>query len=195
MNEDLKLPQNLISFVGKESRDFVVTSTRAQPLVKSIGSILFGTFCSSITSIFSLFIFYPLWEGKEIHIEFNGDPITASMENLEPLLFPGLFLAFLIIVGLGFMGSGIYSLFQEGGIFVGTPTRLVNYRKGQIHSTDWQQFSGNIETWGNGGEGNLAFEMRHLPNPLYMIGIKNVLDVEKACRKRISENDPSPNTV
>lgn len=100
---------------------------------------------------------------------------------------------------------GIYMMRKKGGYFVGTQTRLIHYRKGTIRSIDWEQFSGDIEVSGNDEKGNISLQMRsgkmvsrnkgsskYVPNVVYMTRIPNPFEVERICRKRIKENDPTP---
>lgn len=35
----------------------------------------------------------------------------------------------------------------------------------------------------------------YVPDILYILGVSNVLEIEKICRNRIKENDPTPATV
>lgn len=99
----------------------------------------------------------------------------------------------------------MYSIFAEGGYFVGTPTRLVSYRNGKFKSYDWEQFTGTIEVNGNIQNGNITFTMRtgemvsrkngpdqYVPDTTYIAGVENVFEVERLCRQRIRENDPTP---
>jgi len=96
-------------------------------------------------------------------------------------------------------------LFKKGGYFVGTPTRLVHFRNGTIRSIDWEQFSGDIEVNGNEQKGNISLGLRtgkmvsqkngpdrYVPDTIYISGIQEVYKVEKLCRMRIKENDPTP---
>lgn len=58
---------------------------------------------------------------------------------------------------------------------------------------------------GNAQKGNLSFEMRtgkmvsrkngpdrYVPDTVYIAGIEDVFEVERFCRQRIRENDPTP---
>ena len=86
---------------------------------------------------------------------------------------------------------------------MGTTNRLVRYRKGIINTFDWEQFSGNMEI--NTKKGNISLQLRtgkmvskknssdqFVPDVVYISGVANVLEIEKICRKRIKENDPTP---
>jgi len=82
---------------------------------------------------------------------------------------------------------------------------MIHYHNGSIRSVDWEQFSGDIEIRGNDQKGNITLGMRtgrmvsrkngpdqYVPDTLYMSGIQNTLEIEKICRQRIKENDPTP---
>ena len=195
------LPPELESVVGTESVDFTALSKRKKPLKDSLGLVFFGIFWTAFTSIFVVAFFGPLFKGEEVSFSANGEMVTASLENMEPLLVPALLIGFFVLVGIGLLLGGIFSLLQKGGYFVGTASRLLHYRKGNISTYDWEQFSGNMKM--NARKGNITLELRsgkmvgkgrgHFVHDIvYISGAPNVLDIEKMCRKRIKENDPTP---
>ena len=96
-------------------------------------------------------------------------------------------------------------LFRKGGYYVGTPTRLIVFEKKGFRTVDWEQFSGDIAVSGNDQKGNISLGLRtgrmagsksgsdrYVPDTLYISGISDVFEVEKICRRRIKENDPTP---
>jgi hypothetical protein len=205
MIENTRLPEDLSSVIGSESKDFAVKAGRAQPRKKSLSLILFGTIWIAFTSIFVIAFLGPLFLGKEVHFESNGVPTVASPDNLGPILVPALIIGIFVLVGIGMLSWGIYSMYKKGGYFVGTPMRLVHYHKGYIRSIDWEQFSGDIELSGNNQKGNISLQMRtgrmvsrkngpdrYVPDVIYISEIPYVFEIEKVCRKRIKENDPTP---
>jgi hypothetical protein len=205
MIESYALPELLVSNLGRESRDFAVMASRSQPLKMSLGLILFGTFWLAFTSIFVVAFLGPLFAGREVHFLSNDVPTVASPDNLKPIVLPALVIGIFVLVGLGLLGFGLYSMFKKGGYFVGTPTRLVHYRNGTIRSIDWEQFSGDIEVSGNEQKGNITLGMRtgkmvsqkngpdrYVPDTVYISGIQDVYKIEQMCRMRIKENDPTP---
>ena len=206
--ENTILPQDLSSTVGSENKDFSVKAKRAQPLKKSFSIILFGTVWTAFTSIFVFAFLGPIFQGKEVHFKSNGVPTVASPDNLGPIVMPAIFIGIFVLVGIGMLSWGIYSIFKKGGYFVGTPTRLVHYQNGNIRSIDWEQFSGDIEVNGNAQKGNISLQMRtgrmvsrknepdrYVPDVIYISEIPNVYEIEQICRKRIKENDPTPTTT
>jgi hypothetical protein len=205
MDDYNTLPTRLIQHIGSESRDFAVKARRAQPIKTSVTAILFGSFWLAFTSIFVVAFLGPLFAGREVHFTSNDVPVVAGPGNLGPVVVPAMIIGLFVLVGLLIFGFGIYSLFRKGGYFVGTPTRLIVYSGSTIRSIDWEQFSGDIEIGGNNNKGNIALGMRtgrmvssknspdrYVPDTFYMSGIQGVFEIEKICRQRIKENDPTP---
>jgi len=205
MYEDITLPQALLEHIGSEKKDFAVKAHRAQPFKTSLFFLLFGTTWLAFTGIFVVAFLGPLFVGKEVHFTSNGAPVVAGPGNLGEITVPALILGLFVLVGIGMVSGGMYMLFKKGGYFVGTPTRLINFRNGTIRSVDWEQFSGDIELSGDNRKGNITLGMRtgkmvskkngpdqYVPDHFYISGIPNAVEVEKICRARIKENDPTP---
>lgn len=205
MLRNVPLPRDLNSMLGSERKDFAVKAGRARPLKSSIAFILFGIFWTGFTSIFVVVFLGPLFAGKEVHFESNGVPTVASPDNLGPIVVPAIIIGVFLLIGIAMLAGGFYSVFKKGGYFVGTPLRLVHYYKGKIRSIDWEQFSGDIEVNGSPEKGNVSMKMRsgkmvsrkngpdrYVPDVIHMSKIPDAFEVEKLCRKRIKENDPTP---
>ncbi|PKB16704.1 hypothetical protein [Flavobacterium sp. 5] len=158
MNSIQTLPRDLQSVIGTEKVDFSIIARRKQPLNKSLGLIAFGIIWSAFISIFVIAFLGPLFKGEEVNFKVNDEPTTASWDNFEPLLVPTLVIGFFVLVGIGILASGIYSLFQKGGYFVGTTNRLIHFLNGTITTYDWEQFSGNMEI--NSKKEDISFELR-----------------------------------
>lgn len=205
MSSFANLPTELEVSVGSEKKDFSFKAKRNKPLRTSIGLIVFSLFWLSFTSIFVFGFFGPLFAGKEVHFTVNDVPTVASIDNLEPLIMPGVIIGLFVLVGLGIFIGGIYSMVVEGGWFVGTEKRLIIYRKNNIRSIDWEQFNGDISVRGNVNIGDITMNLRtgkmvsqkngpsrYVPEIIYMSGIVNPYEIERMCQKRIKENDPTP---
>ena len=206
MLENIALPPDLSVIIGSETKDFAVKANRAHPGKKSLFFILFGTCWLAFTCIFFVAFLGPIFQGKEVHFTVNDVPsVAAGPGNLRPIFVPALVIGLFILIGLVMLGIGLYLLFKKGGYFVGTPTRLVSYRKGNYRSVDWEQFSGDIEVSSNSQKGNITLGMRtgrmvsskngpdrYVPDMYFISGISDVFEIEKICRKRIKENDPTP---
>jgi len=205
MIENITLPTTLSAEVASEGKDFAVKAGRAQPAKVSMALVIFGTIWLAFTSIFVVAFLGPLFVGKEVHFTSNDVPVVAGPENMGPIVVPALIIGFFVLVGLLMLGSGIYMLFKKGGYFIGTPARFISYHNGSIRSIDWEQFSGDIEVSGNEEKGNISLRMRtgqmvsskngpdrYVPDTIYISGIPNAFEIEKICRQRIKENDPTP---
>lgn len=161
----------------------------------------------TITSIIAFGFFGSLFQGKSVHFEVNGVPTVASPDNLQPIIMPAMIIGLFALIGLGMLSWSVYSIFGKGGFFVGTPTRLIHYKKGTIRSLDWEQFSGDIQVGGNAQKGDISLRLRtgrivsqkngpdrYVPDVIHISGIPNVFEIEQLCRKRVKENDPTPPT-
>ena len=135
----------------------------------------------------------------------NDVPTVASPDILRPILFPAVIIGIFVLIGLIMLGAGFRLLFLKGGYWAGTSARLISLRNGKFRSIDWEQFSGDIEVTGNEQKGNIKLGLRsgkmvsskngpdrYVPDELYISGIPGAIEIEKICRKRIKENDPTP---
>ncbi|WP_281636778.1 hypothetical protein [Flavobacterium marginilacus] len=206
MNTIQSLPPDLKSVIGTEKIDFSILAKRKQPLKNSFGLIIFGTIWTAFISIFVFAFIVPLFKGEEVHFKVNDEPVTGSWENFDQMLVPTLLIGVFVLIGIGILSSGFYSFFQKGGNFVGTPNRLIHYRKGTITTYDWEQFSGNMEI--NSKKEDMSMELRtgkmvseknkpdkYVPDVIYISGVTDILEIERICRNRIKENDPTPAAV
>lgn len=202
---DITIPDSLRNVLGNEPRDFTVKASRVQPLKLSLGILAFGIVWFLFSNIFVIVFLGPLFLGQEVHFTVNDEPAVAGPGNLGPIVAPALIISIFVLVGIALITWGIVLLTKKGGWFVGTPTRLVSYQGGDIRSIDWEQFSGDIEINGDDRKGNITLQMRsgrmvsekngpdrYVPDTVYIAGIPDVFKVEKLCRERIKENDPTP---
>lgn len=200
-----ELPIDLKKIIENEKIDFSIKAKRNYPLNKSVGTLVFGLFWTAFVSIFIFAFFGPLFKNEEVHFKSNDVPVTASMDDLSELVIPGIIIGLLTLAGLWMIVYGIYMLIQKGGYFVGTETRLIQYRNGETNITDWEQFTGNVKIKAKNNFGDLEYELRtgkmesrknqsdkFVPNIIYIPGIANIYDIEKKCKIRIKENDPTP---
>jgi len=199
----LRLPQDLRTVIGNEKIDFSVFAKRKQPKALSFGIIGFSLLWLSLPLIGSYAFFKPLFYNEDVHFKVNDVPTTANWDNLEPMIFPSLILILFLVIGFGLLILGLISFFKKGGYYVGTEHRIINYVNGTIKYYDWEQFTGNVEL--NFKKKNISLEMRRgkmkkrnnradvfVPEILHLSGIDNLIEVEKICRERIKENDPTP---
>ena len=206
--ENITLPQELLSSIGSENIDFAVKAERARPLKLTYPLIFPGIFWTVFTNILFFVFLSPLFFGNGIHAKINDAPIHISLDNLDPLIVPGIFMVIFELAGIGLLSWGMYKILKKGGYFVGTPTRLVHFQNGTIRSMDWELFSGDIEVSWTTHKGDIALQMRtgkmvsmknapdtYIFDVIHISAIPNVYHVEQICRRRIKENDPTPATT
>jgi hypothetical protein len=203
MIEQISLPEELNISLGSESRDFAVRGRRAKPVGSSLSQIIFGVVWLGFILFFISFFFdsFSLGGFKQIISEINA---ANEGSTQKPGVFMIVFFGIFISIGFYTLLGGVFSLLKSGGYFVGTPTRLVRFRKGKMMSADWEQFTGNIEVKGSNKRGSILLEMRtghmtsgkggsrYVPDFVYISGVPDIYEIEQICRKRIKENDPTP---
>lgn len=200
-----KIPNELRSLIDSEETDFIIKSGRNYPKRKAYGLLFFSLFWIAFVSIFVVAFLGPLLMGEEVNFKTNGVPTSASLDNWEPAVVPALIIGLFVAVGIGMLIWSLLLFFQKGGYFAGTETRFIKYRNGVFTVKDWEQFSGNITMKSKGDIGNLKLELRtgkmkikgkgtdkFVPDVICMSEIRHVFDIEKKCRIRIKENDPTP---
>lgn len=206
MIESIPLPEELNVAVGSESIEFAVKGSRTQSIRASMSSIIFGTVWTAFTMFIASMFLGSVFD-KDTISRISEMLASASSEDKKGIWFLLGFFALFLAIGIFMIVKGIIPLFKKGGYFVGTPTRIVNFKRGQLKSMDWEQFNGNIVVRGNSQRGSIMLEMRtgymvsqksgsrYVPNVVYISGIRNVYEIEQICRKRIKENDPTPPSV
>lgn len=202
------LPEELSKTLGSEVQDFAVKAERALPVKKCVSLIVLGLGWLVFISMFWVTLLGPVLMGQNATRSINGVPTEVGPDNLAPLLFPAVVIGVLTLAGLMFLLWGVVSLFREGGYFVGTPTRLVRFQKGNLRSMAWENFSGDLDVRGTDQKGDISLRMssgkmqssrygrdRYVADMIYLAGIPNVFEVEKMLRKRISEKSSSVEKV
>ncbi len=200
----LVLPQEVVSSLSSEIKDFAVKAGRAQPLKTTLFYSFFSIVWLGFTSIFVVVVFVPVLMGREVHFEANGVPTVAGPGNLEPLLMPALIVGLFVLIGLGMFVHSLVMFGKKGGYYVGTPTRLIIFQDGVLRSIDWEQFSGDIYVTGNAQKGDLGLQLRtgrmvsqknssdrYVPDAINISEITGAYEIEQICRRRIKENDPT----
>lgn len=200
-----ELPIDLKKLIENEKVDFLTKAKRKYPLGKTRIGLFFACFWCAFVGFMAYAFFGPLLRNEEVHFTSNDVPVTASWEDLSELLVPGLIIGLFAVIGLILLFFAIKSLFQKGSYFVGTETRLIQYYNGKSTITDWEQFTGNVKIESKNNLGDLEYELRtgkiqsqknqsdkFVPDIIYISGIENVYDIEKKCKIRIKENDPTP---
>jgi len=198
------LPSHLKTLIDNEQVDFAFKTKRNSPRKTGLSVLFFSLFWNALVSIFVVAFLVPLFSGEEVHFKVNDVPTSGSLENIGEALVPTMMIILFLIVGIGMFIWSLILLLQKGGYFVGTPTRMIKYRNGKMEATDWEQFTGNVKISGKENNGDLEFELRtgkikkknksneFVPDVIYISGIDQVYAIEKKCRVRIKENDPTP---
>jgi len=205
MLETISLPPELESYIGSESKDFAVKAKYATQPKVSLAMIIFGLIWFVRFLILLMLFLGPLFRGQEVQFLTNDVPTVAGPGNLRPILLPASVIGLFVLIGILLVYAGFRMLFRKGGYYVGTPTRLIVFEKKGFRTVDWEQFSGDIAVSGNDQKGNISLGLRtgrmagsksgsdrYVPDTLYISGISDVFEVEKICRRRIKENDPTP---
>lgn len=182
------IPRELKKIIASEETDFIVKSKRRYPKGQGIVLLIFTLIWNSM---FSPFIIRFIKTQIEI--------INAGLLDFSFLTFQSLTIAIFFLLGLGLFVYSFVLIFQKGGYFVGTKSRLICYQNQTVTTKDWSAFTNNIKVSGKGVLGNLEIELkkeedltgrrkRKISEVIYIIGIKNVNDIEKKIRNRIQEH-------
>jgi hypothetical protein len=123
--------------------------------------------------------------------------------HLKPIKITCLLIELFFSCGLVIVLAGINSLLQNGSYFIGTPSQLINYRRGTMTSPNWNKFTDDIEIYIKEDLGRLVFTLNThkdfihsdsdstydsvVYDKIYMVGIADVFKIEKKCRIRIIE--------
>ncbi len=191
-NQENIPPEEVGKLLRQEPYDFVVKAGKAFPASKSfiffavgILSLLFNfTVSSTASSVINMI------SAPEMFNDFN--PFTLSVT-----LF--------VSVSLGFLVYGLYLFFAEGAWYIGAPKGLVIYRKNEIKTVNWGDFTGTVSVTGTAENGSITLLMRtgqmvgrdygfynknYVSDMIYIIGIKNAFQISEFIKKRIGEGNP-----
>lgn len=201
------MPDTLVRNLDGERTDFSVMADKKYHPNTSKFLFFLGLAWTAFSSIFVFVFIGPVLMGNESHFKVNGRPVVASFDNLAPLLMPSLIIGVFLLIGFGMLIYSIKMKAAKGGWFVGTQKRLVAYDGKSLRSIDWEQFNGNVTVEGDNVNGNVTLQMRtgrhvsrnkreeYVPDELNIIGIEGAFDIDRLCRQRIKENDPTPANV
>lgn len=168
----------LRSTIGDETIDFYVFAERKVPLIASFLHIFVGIFLILVSEI--------------------GKYFDSSKRDFN--IFDSVNIIFALI-GVTLLVWGVVSFFQNGGHFVGTPTRLIHYKNGATKIYPWVDFTGNVDM--NSSKRYITFFLHsnrkvEVEGSMYMIcdvinlfSADNILEIERISRQRITENKDS----
>jgi hypothetical protein len=191
------LPNELYTVIGFESRDFTLKAGSLKPTGKSISGIIWGIIWMGFFSL----LFFGIFD-----LNLSESVALGAIENrlINPAFYLLAFFGIFYLIGLIIIINSVVPLIKRGGYFVGTPDRLIHYRKGNIRSINWEQFTGHMKVRGSDQKGTLSMELRtgriknqkggriFIPEIIFMTGIASVSDIEKLCLRRIKENSSNP---
>lgn len=188
------LPQELYLVIGSESRDFAVKAGALKPFRKSISGII----ASFIWFGFFSLLFFGIFNINPREVIASG---AAENKTINPAYYLLAFFGIFYIIGLIILAASVLPLIRRGGYFVGTPDRLIQYRKGNIRSIDWEQFTGYMKVKGNENRGCVSMSLRtgnmkrrnkgspvFVPEVIFITSIPGAASIGELCMKRIKEN-------
>ena len=191
------LPNELYTVIGSESRDFAVKAGSLKPFRKSISGIIWGIIWLGFFTLLFFGIF-------DLNLSESVELGAAENRLINPAYYLLAFFGIFYLIGLIIIINSVVPLIQRGGYFIGTPDRLIHYRKGNIRSINWEQFTGHMKVRGNDERGTLSMELRtgriknqksgriFIPEIIFMTGIPSVSSIEKFCLRRVKENSSNP---
>lgn len=207
MIKDIIIPEELLTAVASESKEFVVKSTHALPYGRPLSQVLFGISLIGLVTWFFSVIIGPIFTKDFVQ------SISANLGELKNQQNPdgayGVLIVFsvFLVIGIVVIITGMIPLFKKGGYFIGTPSRIVKCKNGNLCSYKWDEFTGNIRVRGTDKRGSIILDKTtgytrnsksrsyYVPYRVYMFGIQNIHEIEKICRLRISEHGPSASNV
>jgi hypothetical protein len=203
MTDPITMPEELLIAIGSETKEFIVKGTRLRPVKGSFTQLIIGI----------IWVGGFLWIGYAVFDPFGGAQetvVTPSLTNeslIDNLINQGiagyLIYALFLIPGIWNLTKTVIPLLKKGGIFVGTPKNLLNYRNGKLITYEWNQFIQKTSATGNASKGNLTLTRTtgyqtkrnqagmsyYIPYIVFMSGIPDVFEIEKICKQRIKESD------
>ncbi len=204
MKDQSAFTPEIQSILGNEAVDFVVTANRAHSVKRSYLLIVSGFLWFLFMAMFGIAMLLPIVKGENVYFSNEQGSQVANLTHLTPIIIPAICVGILFFIGVGVFCYGLLIYFQKGGMFIGTPTRLITFRNNTIGITMWENFSGDIEIEGDNQKGNLFLGMRsglllrarrgaesYVPNVISMYAISGAFDVMDICNKRIKENKHS----
>jgi hypothetical protein len=203
MTDPITLPEELLIAIGSETKEFVVKGTRLCPVKGSLTQLIIGIIWVGGFLLIGYLMFDPFGAVQETAVA----PSLPDESLIDKLINQGivayLIYALFLVPGIWNLTKTIIPLLKEGGIFVGTPKRLFNYRNGKLIIYEWDQFIQKTSVTGNATKGNLTLTRTtgyqtkrnqagmsyYRPYIVFISGIPDVFDIEKICKQRIKESD------
>ncbi|AZQ44296.1 hypothetical protein [Nonlabens ponticola] len=200
MNFAGNIPSHIYQVIDKEEVLFKTKNRWFYPRRKSYKLMGFALFWNLFVGVIATMFFGPLITEGKVSFTQNDVPVTGSLDDWEPLLFPALFIGLFVIVGLSLIGYTLWTLFKPGGGFIATDTRLISYGSSNYKSYEWSAFTGTIEVLNYKGRGSLIIDLRTgttkksnkqtvvKPDQLYLENLDDPIKAEHICRKQITQS-------
>ncbi|GIJ93722.1 hypothetical protein [Capnocytophaga stomatis] len=185
------IPRSLNYVINGENVEFLSFSQRSATWRNVIMSFIMGLIFSGV-GVFVLDIEIDLLAflrgeyGEETNI------VKLLSDGRLPVLVIGSLFSF---VGTWVFVSAIFMIFSKGGYFVGTPTRLIHYKKGDVKIYMWELFTDEIKV--DIDKNYIRFTLKigkyerkdktevFVPYKVEIISAENISKIEKVARERI----------
>jgi energy-coupling factor transporter transmembrane protein EcfT len=128
------IPEELKKAIGDESVDFVVQSGLREPRGNSNMGLVGG---SLVLSLFAIIFIIILINPNALYVK-NRKNVKIKQEPKD-IIFNPITILF-IFAGSTLVIKSAKNLIKPGGLFAGTPTRLIKFQEGSIESFQWNQF-------------------------------------------------------
>ena len=199
---NLKFPIELDEILVNENIDFSVLGLRTQTPKYSI-IIISIVLPVAVSFGYVFFTSLPIFYKRHFNLLVNAElkPNSSSDRLTENGLYLAVILMFLIVSCI-ILYKKVIPYFTKEGYFIGTDCRLIKYKNGILKYYDWEQFTGKVENANN--EKDLFLELRRghfvsrknssdefIPEYVFIASDTNILEIQKICKQRIEENNPS----
>ncbi|CEN49013.1 conserved hypothetical protein [Capnocytophaga canimorsus] len=185
------IPQTLNYVINGENVEFLSFSQRSATWGNVILSFVMGLIFS-VVGVFVLNVEMNLFAFLRGEYGEGTNIIALLSEGRLPVLVIG---SLFSLVGTWVFVSAFFMIFSKGGYFVGTPTRLIHYKKGDVKIYMWELFTDEIEA--DIDKNYIRFTLKigkyerkdktevFAPYKVEIISAENVSKIERVARERI----------
>ncbi|MDT9498947.1 hypothetical protein [Capnocytophaga canimorsus] len=185
------IPQSLNYVINGENVEFLSFSQRNATWSNVILSFVMGLIFS-VVGVFVLDIEMDLFAFLRGEYGEGTNIIALLSEGRLPVLVIG---SLFSLAGMWVAVSAIFMIFSKGGYFVGTPTRLIHYKKGDVKIYMWELFTDEIKV--DIDKNYIRFTLKigkyerkdktevFAPYKVEIISAENVSKIERVARERI----------
>ncbi len=192
----VEMPEMFRHIIGYEKIDFIISFKSKFPFKKFyifyIVAFIFFAFPFGLV----LSIIIPLFNGRNVEISSKNSIEIGNWNNIEPLIIPLSVSSVFLVIGSVFVTWAFLKLFKSGGYYVGTEKALFHFTNDKAKSFSWNQFT---EIMVDIKSKDIYLKARSLKNDSQDYTTRNIIipveenlvEVEKICRQRIKENNPT----